>query len=161
MKEEEQQSRFGPGLRAQPVSSRSLQQRWRGRALAVAAGCIPVADSCAFVMNFVMFLGLSEAPAAGVGGARDSPWGRGSLPLPSPSSTSDAWCWAEPGNCWGFIGSSFPVTQLWSESGGSFWCGGIPGHRKGLRLKAARGFVQWTGPNLSQKARRKGPLCRL
>lgn len=125
----------------------------------MAAGCIPVADSCAFVMNFVMFWGLSEAPTARVGGARDSPWGGGSLPLPSPFSTSDAWCWAEPGgNCWGFIDLSCLNTQLWSKSDGSFQCGGIPGNRKGLGLKVAWGFVWWGGLAQTSPKKQEGKV---
>lgn len=106
------------------------------------AGCIPVADSCTFVMNFGMFWGLSEVPTARVRGAHDSLWGEGSFSLPSPSST---WCWAEPENCWGFTNSSFPILQLQRESGRSFQCGGIPGNREGHGLKAGWGFVQWGG----------------
>lgn len=63
----------------------------------------------------------------------------------SPSSTSGAQCQAEPGTCWGFIDSSFPIAQLRNKSDGIFRCGGIPGNRKGLGLKVAQGFVQWGG----------------
>lgn len=48
------------------------------------------------------------------------------------------------GRAWCFIHSSFPVMQLQSESGRSFQCGGILGNWKGLGLKAAQTFVQWT-----------------
>lgn len=45
---------------------------------------------------------------------------------------------------WWFIHSSVPVMRLQSESGRNFWCGGILSNWKGLGLKAAQGFVQWT-----------------
>lgn len=88
-------------------------------ALAVTAGCIPVAEPC----TFCNVLGLSEAPTAKTKGACDGLWAQeGSVHLPCPLSTSGVlsdkygMCWAsftvlhQSQNCW--VRASSPVLVM-------------------------------------------------
>lgn len=82
------------------------------------------------------------------------------MPLPSPSSTGSVWCWAEPGNCRGFVYVSLPAMQLQSKLGGRFRCEGPL--VMGLSLKATVEICAggWTGLNLSCKAKGKVPCAK-